>query len=146
MTPPREGMEGVLARLVALAEASPEHEVCGFVLEAPLGLILLYPTRNVAEDTTRAFQIAPSEVLRTLRGADDGGCRVLAVYHSHPFGGADLSSRDLAELVVDGCPVLPGAELWVVALERGIAKEIRVFGWADGRYERLTEGPGQFTL
>ena len=133
--------------LVALAEASPLTEVCGFVLEHPgQGNVELRTAHNEAEDPARRFMISPQAVMRVLRQADLGGPLLRAVYHSHPEGGADLSARDLAELVVDGEPLLPGVELWVVALAGGIATEVRVFSWVKGGYLARVRRRGPFTL
>ncbi len=142
MTAGAEALEGLLGRLAALAEANPGQEVCGFAVGAGEGGAELWPARNASDDPARAFQVAPGEVLRALRQADERGRRLLALYHSHPSGGSRLSPRDLDGLTVDGAPVLPGAELWVVALERGAAVEIRAYAWADGGYaERCLRRP-----
>lgn len=133
--------------LAAQAEASPLTEVCGFVLEHPgQGSVELRTAHNDAEDPARRFSISPRAVLEVLRQADEGGPILRAVYHSHPQGGADLSARDLAELVVDGGPLLPGVELWVVALSCGIATEVRVFSWVNGGYLARVRRRGPFTL
>jgi proteasome lid subunit RPN8/RPN11 len=127
-------LEGILGRLAAVAEASPVTEVCGFAVERADGLAELWPVPNTAADPRHAFRMDPAEVLRALRLADQEGRRLLALYHSHPSGGSSLSSSDLGELTAGGKPVLPGVELWVIALEDGVATEIRAHAWAGGGY------------
>lgn len=146
MTGSAAALEALLGQLAALAEASPGQEICGLAVEAGAGGAELWPAENAAPDPARAFQIAPAEVLRTLRRADQSGRKILALYHSHPSGGARLSVRDLDELTVDGAPVLPGVELWVVGLEEGAATEIRAYTWADGAYAERCLRRSPFTV
>jgi len=127
---------GPAREVCALAEASPDREVCGFVLEGPAGQEVV-PAPNVAQDPRRGFLIAPEVVLSVLRRADAAGRRLVALYHSHPRGGARLSSRDLAELIVDGQPTLPGVELWVMGLEGGKVQELRSFSWDGEAYREM---------
>jgi proteasome lid subunit RPN8/RPN11 len=144
VTLPPPGSGGTVRSVCTLAEASPGREVCGFVLEGPGGLEVV-SAPNVADDPARGFRIAPEAVLSVLRRADEPGRKVAALFHSHPAGGAALSARDLAELVVDGSPALPGAQLWVIALESGKAVELRAFGWQGGRFEEVARLRGPFT-
>jgi len=126
---PRE----VVREVCSLAEASPDREICGFVLAGQAGEEVV-PVPNVAEDPRRGFRIAPEIVLAVLRSADVPGRRLVALYHSHPTGGAQLSSSDLAGLVMDGRPTLPGVDLWVLYLESGKVQEVRSFSWRRGGY------------
>ena len=136
-----------LQALCALAEASPDREVCGFVLEGPgPGAQALVPARNSAAAPAREFRIEPREVLAVLRGAEDAGRALVAMYHSHPEGGAELSARDLAELVVDRQPTLPGALLLVLSLVGGRAKEVRAYAWRAGAYSEAARHAAPFTL
>jgi proteasome lid subunit RPN8/RPN11 len=136
-----------LRAVCALAEASPDREVCGFVLEGPgPGGQELVPARNVAAHPAREFRIEPREVLAVLRGAEDAGRALAALYHSHPEGGAGLSARDVAELVVDGQPALPGLVLLIVALVGGKAKEARTYAWRAGGYSEVARHGAPFTL
>jgi proteasome lid subunit RPN8/RPN11 len=136
-----------LRAVCALAEASPDREVCGFVVEGPgPGGQELVPARNAAAAPAREFRIAPREVLAVLRGAEDAGRALVALYHSHPEGGAGLSARDIAELVVDGQPTLPGVLLLVVTLVRGRAKEARTYAWRGSGYAEAARHAAPFTL
>jgi len=124
-------LEALLPGLAALSEADPGREVCGFVLEAPDGAVAVHPARNAAPDPRRRFEVDVRDLLAVHRLARDGGPKVVAVYHSHPSGGAALSAVDRAALLLeDGRPLLPGVDLVVVGLRQGRADEVRVHRWA----------------
>lgn len=124
--------------LRALAEGAPSREVCGLLVRPPGGEVEVWPLTNAALDPGRAFAVAPVELLAALRRLDAAGGELLAVFHSHPFGGATLSAEDLRQAVIDGIPVLPGVAQVVVALEQGRAVEVRVHRWTDDHYEGST--------
>jgi proteasome lid subunit RPN8/RPN11 len=124
----------VAARLAALADASPGREVCGLVEAGPDGSPRVVPLVNRAADPASAFQLGPADVLAALRRAERGGGTLLAVYHSHPRGGAGLSARDLDEALCHGQPVLPGVDQLVIALQGGRCERVRRHHWDGGRY------------
>jgi proteasome lid subunit RPN8/RPN11 len=134
---------GVLARVAALCEAAPEREACGFVVHRG-GTTEVVPIPNVADrlhaaDPGRfprtgreAYVMDPGAVLRVHEALDREGGVILAVWHSHVDRPAHLSADDRDGAVVDGAPVLPGAEQLVVALVHGRAAEVRRFGLEGG--------------
>ncbi|HYD40554.1 MAG TPA: ubiquitin-like small modifier protein 1 [Anaeromyxobacter sp.] len=134
-----------LPALAARAEASPDEEICGFVLAGGGEGAEVVPVRNVAPDRRRGFAMEPREVLAALRAAEERGRDVTAIFHSHPAGGAGLSGADLALLAPEGRPLWPGVELWVVALEGGKAVELRAHAWAGSRYEERFRRRAPFT-
>lgn len=125
----------VAPRLAVLAERDPTREACGLVVTLPSGGAEAWPLPNRAADPGRAFRLGPAEVLGALRRMEAEGRALLAVYHSHPEGGADLSSRDLAEAVFDGEPLLRGVQQVVIAVDRGRATLVRAHRWTGHRYE-----------
>ena len=137
----------VLGGLIAAAESEADREVCGFVLGEgggrPPELVAM---RNAAEDPARSFRMDPRDVLAVLRRAEREGRALAAMYHSHPSGGPSLSFRDLDELTVEGRPILPGVDLWVVGMEGGRAAEVRSFRWAGGAYLEVARRRAPFTL
>ncbi len=122
-------------RLVALAEGSPAAEVCGLLVSGAGGEVEPWPITNASATPATAFELEPRELLGALRRLEAAGGRLVAVYHSHLAGGADLSPRDLAGALVDGTPVLPGAAQVVVALEGGQARRVRAHRWTGQGFE-----------
>lgn len=120
-------------RLVALAEAAPDLEVCGLLVDGPGG-VEAWPMPNRAADPARAFALGPADLLDALRRLEGEGRALLAVFHSHPGGGPELSARDLDGALVDGTPLLGGVAQVVVALEAGRACTVRAHRWTEGRY------------
>jgi len=124
----------VAPRLVALAEGDATREVCGLVVGFPGG-VEPWPFENRATDPRRAFALGPSDLLVALRRLEGEGRALLAVYHSHPSGGADLSRRDVDQALADGAPLLGGVAQLVVALERGRAVRVRAHRWKGDHFE-----------
>jgi proteasome lid subunit RPN8/RPN11 len=131
---PLAALTRVAARLAILAEAAPDREVCGLVESGPDGEPRLRPLANQAPDPASAFALAAADVLAALRRAEGEGGTLLAIYHSHPRGGAGLSARDLDQALCDGRPLLPGVEQIVIALVDGRSERVRRYRWDGGRY------------
>jgi proteasome lid subunit RPN8/RPN11 len=124
-----------VARLVALAEASPGAEVCGLLVRDGRGEVVAWPMVNVAPTPATAFEVDPAGLLAALRWLQAEGADAVAVYHSHLAGGLDLSARDLEGALADGVPVLPGAAQLVVALQGGRARGVRAHLWSGRAFE-----------
>jgi proteasome lid subunit RPN8/RPN11 len=138
-----------LARLVALAEGAPDAEVCGLLVGGAGGEVEAWPVANVAATPATAFELDPGAVLDALRRLDQAEGKLLAVYHSHLAGGADLSARDVAGALAGGGPVLAGAAQVVVALHAGRVQSIRAHRWSGRGFEPAdvwppagVDGPG----
>ena len=99
------------------------------------GTLAPWPAHNVAAEPATAFELAPRDLLAALRRRDVELGELVAVYHSHLAGGADLSARDLASALADGAPVLPGVAQLVVALEQGRATSLKVHRWTGSGFE-----------
>ena len=135
--------QALMARLVALCEADPSREVCGFVVRRGAALEVV-PVPNVADRyhaadperfprTSRdGYLMDPKAQLRLHRELEGGGGEIVAVWHSHVETGAYFSEKDRADAVVDGVQAVPGAEYLVLGLHRGRVTEARRFRW-DGR-------------
>jgi proteasome lid subunit RPN8/RPN11 len=144
----------VVARIVALCESRPERESCGLVLalgearqvvEIP-NVADRYHAANPALHPRTArdgYVMDPGALLRVHRALDADDGRIVAVWHSHVEGGAELSVQDRSDALIDGVPVLPGAEYVVVGLRAGRAREIRAYRF-DGRdYVDASGWPGE---
>jgi proteasome lid subunit RPN8/RPN11 len=137
--------EGLVARLAALCEAEPAREACGFVVRRG-GALHVEPIANVADryhaaDPVRfprtsrdSYLMDPRAQLRVLKSLDAGGGELVAVWHSHVEAGASFSEKDRADAVVDGAPLLPGAEYLVLGLRAGRVTEARRYRFEDGAF------------
>lgn len=107
MQPAALRVPAVLANhLIALARRAAPLECVGFLTGPELGEIAeIHPLVNVAPDPTTAFRADPPGVVRALSVIARAGGMVVAVYHSHPAGGARPSRRDL-ELAAWDVPAL----------------------------------------
>lgn len=95
------------AQLLAQADAAHPNECCGLLFGDDLAIRRIQPTRNVADDPARRFEIDPSALIAAERAMRQGGDRLIGHYHSHPNGSAEPSSCDAASAASDG-------RLWLV--------------------------------
>ncbi len=134
-----------IARVVALCEADPHREVCGFVLRRG-GALHVERVANAADRyhdaaparfprTSRdSYLMDPKDQLRIQREIEDRGGEIAAVWHSHVDVGAYLSAKDRADAVLDGAPVVPGAEYLVLGVRGGRVAEVKRFRWDGAGY------------
>jgi proteasome lid subunit RPN8/RPN11 len=137
--------EAILAGISLLCEADPAREVCGFVVRRE-GALEVVPVPNVADPlhaadplafprTSRdAYRMDPKVQLRLHRELAARGGAIVGVWHSHVEAGARFSAQDRADALVDGSPVLPGAEYLVVSVRGGRTAERRRYTFADGAF------------
>lgn len=135
----------IVARVVALCEADPEREVCGFVVRRG-GALRVEAIPNVADRyhaadperfprTSRtSYLMDPKEQLRVHRELDRWGGEIAAVWHSHVETGAYFSEKDRADAAVDGSPTVPGAEYLVLGVRAGRVTEVKRFVWSGADY------------
>ncbi len=133
----------IVARIVALCEAEPDREVCGFVVRRG-GALHVERIPNVADRyhaadperfprTSRdSYLMDAKEQLRVHRELETRGGEIAAVWHSHVETGAYFSAKDRADAVVEGAPAVPGAEYLVLGIRGGRVTEVKRFRW-DGR-------------
>jgi len=132
----------IVARIVALCEADPEREVCGFVVQRG-GALHVERIPNLADRyhavdpehfprTSRdSYLMDAKEQLRVHREIEAWGGEIAAVWHSHVETGAYFSAKDHADAVLDGAPAVPGAEYLVLGIRGGRVAEVKRFRW-DG--------------
>jgi proteasome lid subunit RPN8/RPN11 len=135
----------VVARLVALCEADPAREVCGFVVRRG-GALDVVPIANVADryhaaDPARfprtsreAYLMDPKEQLRVQQELDAWGGEIAAVWHSHVEVGAYFSEKDRADAVLDGVQAVPGAEYLVLGVRSGRVTEVKRYRFEGGAF------------
>jgi proteasome lid subunit RPN8/RPN11 len=135
----------IVARLVALCEADPSREVCGFVVRRD-GALHVVPVANAAD---RYHQVDPArfprtsrdsylmdarEQLRVHRELEAWGGEIVAVWHSHVEVGAYFSEKDRADALVDGVQTVPGAEYLVLGVRGGRVTEVRRYRLDGGAF------------
>jgi proteasome lid subunit RPN8/RPN11 len=135
----------IVARLVALCEADPGREVCGFIVRRD-GALHVVQIANVADryhavDPARfprtsvdSYLMDAKEQLRVHRELESWGGEIAAVWHSHIECGAYFSDKDKADAVVDGVQTVPGAEYLVLGVRRGRVTEVKRFRFQDGAF------------
>ncbi len=125
----------VIDRIVAIAAASPEAEVCGLLFGSADRIDAVEPCTNVASDPARRFEIDPAALLAAHRRARDGAMMPVGCYHSHPGGVAAPSLRDAADAAPDG-------GIWlIVAGGKVTAWRAMMDGPVHGRFAALSIDP-----
>ena len=85
----------ILARLLEHARQEPLKECCG-LLAGQSGIITQgFRATNVANDSAKAYEIAPEELFRLMREIRTAGLEFVGIYHSHPTGENQASARDV---------------------------------------------------
>ena len=124
----------VLRQLIAEARATPEVECCGLLAGRGEVISLLFPAR---ESTPRAsaYEISPRELFAFFRRMREEHLEHLGIYHSHPRGENSPSPSDVA------LAYYPDAAYFIVSPLEGVARPVRAFRIADGRWSELTIQP-----
>jgi [CysO sulfur-carrier protein]-S-L-cysteine hydrolase len=119
--------------------------VCGFVVRRR-GALEVEPIPNVADryhakDPARfprmsreSYLMDPKMQLRVLEELARSGGEVVAVWHSHVEVGAYFSAKDRADAVVEGTPLVPGAEYLVLGVRGGRVTERKRYRWEGGDF------------
>ncbi len=88
-----EVSERALAHLRALASRGVREEV-GLVLGVGCQARVLFPARNTSESPAE-FIADPIDIVAAHNLAESLTVDVMAIYHTHPFGGAAPSEKDV---------------------------------------------------
>lgn len=86
--------EDLADRIVAHCLASLPNEGCGLFAMDGERIVQVYPTRNASESPV-SYTVPPEEHYSALEDAESSGWRLAGVFHSHPYGSAELSMIDL---------------------------------------------------
>jgi len=122
-----EVLQPVIDAIRAHATRAHPRECCGLLLGAtPDRITTALPTRNLAPDPARHFEIDPQGLVDAHRNERAGGALLLGYYHSHPTGIAQPSATDRAQASGDG-------RLWAI-IGGG---EITLWRDAGEHFERL---------
>lgn len=117
-------------RLLALAQQSPEEEICGLISRTEPAMehsrdmqqtARLYPIDNVAADTRRRYRLDPAQQIAALRTMRERGEALYAIYHSHPHSPPRPSATDITEASY------PEAVYLIISLDVKGVIEMRAF-------------------
>ncbi|MGH8944917.1 MAG: Mov34/MPN/PAD-1 family protein [Acidimicrobiia bacterium] len=87
--------EDLAERIVAHCLAELPNEGCGlFAIAGDGRVVAVYPTSNQSASPA-SYTVPPEEHHAALVAAESAGWRLGGVFHSHPYGSAELSMVDL---------------------------------------------------
>ncbi len=114
------------------AEMHTPEECCGILVghgaASHSEIHEVLPTRNVAEDRRRRYDIDPRQLLDAHRNARRDGHDIVGYFHSHPASPA-VPSR------TDGEHAWPDTSYVILGLENRQVTSLRSWRWVDGRFE-----------
>jgi proteasome lid subunit RPN8/RPN11 len=115
---------GILEQVLDHAKTAYPNEGCG-LLVGRASVERFIPMKNISASPAE-YEMDPAEligVLRTLRGT---GEQLVAIYHSHPHGPAELSRKDI------GQAYYPEAAQLIVSLSDQEHPQTAAFRIVDG--------------
>ena len=124
-----EVTSGLVARLLAEAEAAAPREACGLLLGHSGCIEKVQPAHNFHAQPETHFEIDPQALIDAHRDARSGDLQVIGYYHSHPAGPAEPSATDRAEAANDG-------SIWAI-VGNGT---VRFWRAGDGGFVELSTG------
>lgn len=123
--------QNAFAELTRLAAGHSGQECCG-LLAGRRGIVtLVLQAHNAAENPEIAYEIAPSELVKLMRGIREAGLDFLGIYHSHPKGDNQPSARDIERAYY------PDAAYFILSARAEARKAIRAFSIRDGHRMEL---------
>jgi proteasome lid subunit RPN8/RPN11 len=121
----------ILTRLLEHAREEPLKECCG-LLAGRSGIITRgFLATNAADDSGRAYEIAPEELFRMMREIRAVGLELLGIYHSHPTGENQPSARDVERAYY------PDVTYFIVSPRTDVTKAVRAFSICEGQVTEL---------
>lgn len=78
------------------ARAAKPNEACGILAGRENLVEMVYPCKNVSENPTSHYTIAPEELILVFNKVDERGLEIIGFYHSHPAGPMSPSNIDHA--------------------------------------------------
>jgi len=84
---------GILEQILQDAKAAYPDEGCGLLVGRGSADRFI-PMKNIAASSTE-YEMDPAVLIRILRDLRQTGEQLVAIYHSHPQGPAELSRKDI---------------------------------------------------
>lgn len=85
----------LITQLQALAQQTPELEICGLIGGIDKQATQIYPIHNVADDPKCRFLLDARQQVAAMRQMRERGEELFAIYHSHPNGSTQPSKEDI---------------------------------------------------
>jgi proteasome lid subunit RPN8/RPN11 len=114
------------------ARAERPNEACGILAGRVNRVEKVYPCKNVSENPSSRYDIAPEQLISVFNDVADRGLEILGFYHSHPAGPSSPSNIDHATATwhshsyVILHPAGVGSWMWDEEKEQFIEEEIQV--------------------
>jgi proteasome lid subunit RPN8/RPN11 len=124
-------LRGVWANLLESGRREPAQECCGLLAGREGVITHAFPAANVAADPAKGYEIAAKEIVGMMREFRAQKLEFLGIYHSHPNGKNEPSSRDI-ELAY-----YSEAIYFIVSPLADAPRPVRAFLIRDGRVSEL---------
>ena len=86
---------GLLEKIIEHVKAAHPIEGCGLVVGRTPGEGERFIAMDNVLASSTAYEMDPARLVSTLRDLRQSGEELVAIYHSHPFGPAHPSKRDI---------------------------------------------------
>jgi proteasome lid subunit RPN8/RPN11 len=109
------------------------HECCGLLLGTGLDVLDAVPTRNVAAEPLRSYEVSPEDhfaLIRACRASAQSA--IVGGYHSHPRSEPQPSPTDLERAFSDFLYVIAGP------VEGTVDPDLRGYRLRDGSFVPVT--------
>ena len=116
-------------QILAHAQHNPEAEICGLISAQDQQAKHYYPVPNVAENTTRLFQMDEQAQIAAMKTMREQSEALLAIVHSHPHSTAVPSDLDQSQ------HQYPNAYFLIVSLNTVGVLELRAFKQVDQQFQ-----------
>jgi len=123
--------EDILSGLLNDARREPLAECCGLLAGREGVITRIFPAVNAAAIPATSYEIAPMELFRLTREIRAASLELCGIYHSHPNGKNEPSSRDIESAYY------PDAAYFIVSPLAGAPRPVRAFSIRDGRATEL---------
>jgi proteasome lid subunit RPN8/RPN11 len=117
----------VLTAILEQARQESQKECCGLLAGRGGVITRAFPATNAADDTSKAYEIAPEELFRLVREIRSAELALLGIYHSHPAGQNRPSARDIERAYY------PAAAYFIILPHPDAPEPVRAFSIRDGQ-------------
>jgi [CysO sulfur-carrier protein]-S-L-cysteine hydrolase len=116
---------GILDQVTSHAQGAYPAEGCGLLVGLHSAVDRFIPMKNISPSEAH-YEMDPGELISALRDLRNTGEDLLAIYHSHPRGPAQLSQTDI------GRAYYPDAAHLIISLAEPESPQAAAFRIIDG--------------